>query len=270
MSHENLKFNLNIRKNRELRKNEDWLWQPILATEYMGTFFMVYISINKVENVTVINDRGKKQTITSVNCKFRIQNFRGSIKMGFPKGAQPNVIEEIDRNCKLQENCFCKNKGYHYTIELPIKPFESRDILDSEPTLTFPNGFFGGKTIFETEPIYQDIDKSIFDPENPNDSKFIHPLYMFREGDNIQHIYYKKNEVPILEKTPENECEKLVIKDELIGGPYDCNILKETHFDKNTIDIQVSTVKKVNCKGPHGIGTNGSPTCDAKRTEVFG
>ncbi|MFK8059969.1 MAG: hypothetical protein AB8B78_07755 [Polaribacter sp.] len=232
--HQKLKFNVSVKKLNE--------WQPIIATEYIGTFYMVYIKL--CENI-----QGKDQN-TSVKCKFYIQNYRGSIKMGL--GDVNNIVLKPENR---------KKEGFDYTLEIPVIPFHHCNETEEEKNLVFPLGIKPGNTIFETEIIHQELPKSIFNTDNLQNSKFIHPLYCFREGDNMNHIYYKKN---ISERNNEG---KNVQSSEITGGFYDKKPLNNTQTSTE-ITVKQKDTRNFN-ETEIGFGAKHSPTCDAKRTDII-
>ncbi|MCK8521972.1 hypothetical protein M0D21_10365 [Aquimarina sp. D1M17] len=217
--HENLRFNLKPKKLNE--------WQPIIATEYIGTFYMIYIKF--LEELKQSNNGDYH-----VNCKFHLQNFRGAITMG--------IDYEYSDLLKAKKT----SVPFDYMLKIPVSPFlKNSENEDDYPTIkmTFSEGLInkeinGHPFKLETEIMYRNLPKCLFNPYNIKESAFLHPLYLFREGENIQHIYYNKNTDQGVQVT---------------GGKYDVNRASNNNNSQN----------------PTHFGTNGSPTCDAKISEII-
>ncbi|WP_420570879.1 hypothetical protein [Kordia sp.] len=96
MAHENLRFNLDTSSDK---------YQPIFGNQELGTFFMIYMQIISYKQVEY-----SPGIIThSYEVKFKIQNFRGAITMGF------NGVPTIN-----------SNTGHDIQIKLPVSPFSSK------------------------------------------------------------------------------------------------------------------------------------------------
>ncbi|WP_103070794.1 hypothetical protein [Aquimarina sediminis] len=207
--HENLRFNLKLEKLND--------WQPVIATEYIGTFYMVYIRF-----ISTIKEHSGGEH--SAKCQFYLQNYRGPITFGLDHSKKDDFAAH-----KLSDDMF------DYRLNIPISIFEKNPDPDQAKefegipvvNLVFTSGLYEKNTI-ETEVIYRDPPSNIFNPHDLKNSKFLHPLYQFREGENIQHIHYKK-----------------YLKD----------------------GTSVAIRSKYDPK--EGYGTIGSPTCDAKISEII-
>ena len=176
---------------------------------------MLYIKILEIEL------SGGSSISKDIKCQFYLQNYRGPIKMGLGDMRELEVVP-VNFN----------TKGFNYIIHVPVTPFHNNN-KSTIRTLTFQDGFNPNITIFETEIKYGKLPSDIFNSKDLVNSRFIHPLYCFREGDNMQHIYYKKNKED---------------SHDIFGGNFDETPIPEAQG---------------------GWGTILSPTCDAKRTDVI-
>ena len=227
--HQNLKFNLSLTKKQK--------WQPIMATEYIGTFYMIYIKINDL----IIDSN---ENIIGLKSQFYLQNYRGAIKMGLNIGNSKNSGNNETKIYSIPRDF--EKDGVHYEVPLSVTPFHNCD-ESAEIAIIFDNGIEINKTIFEVEVVYSELPQEIFNPSELDKSRYIHPLYCFREGDNMQHIYYKKNIGDV---------------SEVYGGYYDERKMEDSDTSAKIRIHENST--------PSFSGSKFSPTCDAKRTDIIG
>ncbi|UOY05378.1 hypothetical protein L0P88_15640 [Muricauda sp. SCSIO 64092] len=229
--HENLRFNIKPSKIND--------WQPILATEYIGTFYMIYIKF--------LEEPQKIEDTWVAPCQFFLQNWRGSITMGLYCGE--NECKNVEKYLKTEIGLAnTEALGYSFRIHVSVKPFYNENQESPIIQLNFGNEF-GERIKFETEVDYYDPPKDIFDPDDVSSSKFLHPLFLFREGDNIQHVYYRKDD----EDTDTSVT---------TGGNYD-------RYRVNVIEGRPVNLSEKGNKPGLFLGTKNSPTCDAKRSEII-
>jgi hypothetical protein len=196
---------------------------------------MVYIKFLEVP------DKKEGSDNYTAACKFWLQNYRGPITMGlYPK--------EHDRDTfgfNLDDFFFVKDsqeeEDISFNLFISVKPFYKNDesdkvVIDFGPTLV-------KGTKFETEIQYLEPPKEIFDPTDLDNSQYLHPLFLFREGDNIQHTYYRKD------------------------LPHNKSFMIEARYDPKKIDGTLKPAQPLATRPPM-LMTLGSPTCDAKRSEI--
>jgi len=164
MAHENLKFKLDIRNNND--------FQPILGSQDYGTFYMVYVKINNYENFT--NSDGYEQH--TYDCDFRIQNFIGDITIGFgdffPNFSFASALDS--------------NDPVHASFNITISPFNT-NVLIKNRKIDLHRPIESGmiiKTQFRRSP----PDINLYDPLNPNNSKYLNPYRFIRDGEDYIEI----------------------------------------------------------------------------------
>lgn len=176
MAHENLKFNLKLK----FEKNpKDKKWQPIYGAQHHGTFYMIYIKFNSKSTGT----KEDKTTFYKYNCSFRIQNYRGAITMGL--SGKPSLKHGFDNHHKsdvmylnIDVTPFTKN-DYINDVELKESNQLTKDlVLVSKVNCTPPpeNIFSNkGKNI---KTIHKNLDNSIY----------IDPYQYTRDGDHFREV----------------------------------------------------------------------------------
>lgn len=166
MAHENLKFKLDLNDNKE--------WQPILGAQEFGTFFMVYIRFNKVENMA--NELGVD--VVRYNCSFRLQNFDGAITIGFcgkPKiSINPDKNDEISTYINLPLGCFVFKELEDIVEDLPL------EIPTHKPLMTLYTVRVPNNTDTKNQKFYN--------ADKPMTSQFLHPYKYERDGDGAYEI----------------------------------------------------------------------------------
>ncbi|MDC7995774.1 hypothetical protein [Altibacter sp. HG106] len=165
MAHENLKFKLHLDDYQE--------WQPILGSQDFGTFYMVYIKFEKYENEE--NQFGVDEH--RYTCKFRIQNFKGPVTIGFvgkPTIGHADKIktdDDIHVYIDIQLGCFVYNEYSENTIKLD-KPIPRNRPLMTRYTMRLPDSV----TMMDTK-------QEFYNANDPMKSPFLYPYKYERDGD---------------------------------------------------------------------------------------
>jgi hypothetical protein len=166
--HENLKFNLqpNILND----------WQPILSSQVYGTFYMVYIQFIKHEEPT------EEKNYHTYYCKYKLQNFRGAITIGFIDEPRINVLPESQYDIK---------DPIDYSFDIKISPFNNNcdtKILEHrlESKISIPN------KIFNAEVLVADPPQFMYQKNNPDQALYLHPDQYKRDGEDYMEICYRK------------------------------------------------------------------------------
>lgn len=177
MAHENLKFSFRLKEINN--------WQPIAGTQDHGTFYMVYLRINRIYSET--NDFGI--LMNRIDCDFKLQNFKGAITMGLVGIPTLEILSKDER----------KMKGDHQgdvVISLNIAPFHKNDLLSNiilsheleiEPGMTLEAKYQLLNPQLVT--LYEDgTSKPIYDSKNPDESAYLNPVHFERDGDEYLEI----------------------------------------------------------------------------------
>ncbi len=166
--HENLKFNLqpNILND----------WQPIISSQLYGTFYMVYIQFIKHVKPT------EEKNYHTIYCKYKLQNFRGAITLGFIDEPRINATPEDDFNSK---------DPIDYKFDIKISPFNNNcdtKIIEHkiETDISTPN------KIFNADVLVADPPKFMYIKEFPDEALYLHPDQYKRDGEDYMEITYKK------------------------------------------------------------------------------
>jgi len=155
MAHENLKFPLSISRTRE--------WQPILASQDFGTFYVVYIKINS--SGSRINE--VENTEYYYNCDFKIQNFVGAVTMGLTGTPDINIAAYPDYS--------------NLDITINIAPFNTNfDITNRELILENP---IEKDMIIQTVYGVDKVPSTLFNSADPDNSAYLNPHTIIRDGD---------------------------------------------------------------------------------------
>lgn len=167
MAHQQLKFQFNPKKD---------IWQPVLGAQAHGTFFMAYMKIIDFDQHNQNSDGKYEYT-----CHFKLQNFRGAITHGLNDIiSETNIISEegvVDEN---------ENNKELVEIVMQVKPFFKQDELHNI-VLKFDKKI--EKEMLAT--INLELlapDRSLFDPNNLDNSLYINPYTHFRDGDEYQEV----------------------------------------------------------------------------------
>lgn len=170
MAHENLKFRVVLDE-----KNE---WQPIFGSQDYGTFYMVYIKI-KGQSVKK-NETGKKSY--KYTCDFKLQNYRGQITMGFKKGYIPELTTPTGHEPD--------GEGVQMFLNIEIVPFTVNEELN-DITLEQTTPLKKGMTV-QTNFIQGVPPKDLYDPKNPEKSRYLNPYRFVRDGEAYSEISARK------------------------------------------------------------------------------
>lgn len=188
MSHEALKFNVHTKDQTK--------WQPIVGCQDYGTFYMVYIKFTNYE---------EKDDLFYYSAEFKLQNYNGSITMGFD-GA-PELIELDDQQKKDREEellKIMKSEGItdeneqqrllkehriDFYLKLKVKPFD----LDFHipKTALQPTSKKLSDCILETDCIRMQPPFNLYDQNRPQQSKYINPYHYARAGDETHIVGFK-------------------------------------------------------------------------------
>ncbi|AOW19534.1 hypothetical protein [Urechidicola croceus] len=164
MAHENLKFRLKI----DLKDT----WQPIYGAEHHGTFYMIYVKINKYE--VIKNEYGIE--VHSHNWDFRLQNYRGNITMGLVD--TPSLKFSKDE----KETQF----GEILNINLSVKPFIKNDIISNcnlNVEKVIPKNMIAVTNVMLLNPPIE-----LYNPKDLDNSLYINPYSHFRDGDHFNEV----------------------------------------------------------------------------------
>ena len=164
MAHENLRFRLNVEDRND--------YQPVLASQDYGTFYLVYAKITSYEQVETDGIQ-KHQYVFD----FKLQNFRGNITMGF---VDSNDDEHTTFSLGKSNT---KNRILFGDYELVVKVAPFR--VSSEIT---------GVTFILDEPLEkghiirtnlgrQKPPKELYLSDNPDASRYLNPYRFSRDGD---------------------------------------------------------------------------------------
>lgn len=121
MAHENLKFKIDTKSDQ---------WQPIFGNQELGTFFMIYM---KIKEKLIIEKKGVKSY--KYTLKFKIQNFRGDITIGFGDDLSMKATEvENDFIIRASLVPFSEKFKYRYNYRTS-KEISKGHIIDSLATV---------------------------------------------------------------------------------------------------------------------------------------
>ncbi|QNM86297.1 hypothetical protein H9W90_04020 [Polaribacter pectinis] len=168
MAHENLKFRLDLNERND--------WQPILATQEFGTFFMVYIKFKDF-----IEENNQGLSIKSYKCDFKLQNFKGDITIGFSNNTPILTYPDGTRPYDNELNAY---------INIVIQPFNlNHEINDCNLIVTQP---LEKGLILQT--YYDRVNPpiNISDPLHPEKSLYLNPNKLIRDGEFYSEISTRK------------------------------------------------------------------------------
>ncbi len=142
MAHQNLKFRLHL--------NDSVEWQPIYAGQDFNTFYVVYV---KFMNLIEDSDSLMGNLTASYRCKFRIQNFRGAVSIGFSK--EPKLYKVKDKEFTINIEIFLK--AFHFNeyskeIDFPfVEKIDRSKLLKTKVSLDLPAGMYNKKKPIESD-----------------------------------------------------------------------------------------------------------------------
>ena len=171
MAHENLKFALQLD-----RKD----WQPIMGAQDYGTFYMVYI---RIKNYQKQEEDGVSAHTYTVD--FKLQNFTGPITMGLtgsPLLSFEDITQTVDE--KSQTTRWAK-------IKIDITPFTvNNEIIDYKLIAT--------EALSKGSPLAVIYNRQlppahIYNPNDLDNSVYLNPHAILRDGDDYMDIALRKN-----------------------------------------------------------------------------
>lgn len=180
MAHENLKFPLSLEKNDT--------WQPIYGGQHHGTFYMIYIKIHTYEKI----EMSKEKPGYSLECSFRLQNFRGAITIGL---AEFNNHQFTDEGTETEPEPVLN-------FNLKVKPFKKRDYLEKvRIPLEKPinSGLIAVFNVFILPP-----PDCLFDPNDLDNSTYINPYSHLRDGDQYTDVAFRRSGTDEPFRSPED------------------------------------------------------------------
>jgi len=164
MAHENLRFRLNVEDRED--------YQPILASQDYGTFYLVYAKITSYEKVKM-NGIEKHQYIFD----FKLQNFRGDITMGFVD----NNEDEHKTFSLGRTNTNNRILFGDYELVVKVAPFKiSSEITGITFVLDEP---LKKDDIIRTNLGRQKPPKELYLSDHPDESRYLNPYRFSRDGD---------------------------------------------------------------------------------------
>jgi hypothetical protein len=182
MAHENLRFRLDLEDRKE--------YQPILASQDYGTFYLVYAKITSYEKVEVNGIEKHRYWFD-----FKLQNFRGCITMGF---VDSNEDEHKTFSLGRTKS---KNRILYGDFELVVKvaPFRvSSEITQVPLDLNEPlqKGHIIRTNLGRMKP-----PKELYLSEAPDEARYLNPYRFERDGDEYLEIATRHfgREVPFKE-----------------------------------------------------------------------
>lgn len=168
MAHEELKFKIDLKE-----KND---YQPILGSQDYGTFYMVYIRIIDYKSFT--NDFGITQH--NYTCDFKLQNFRGEVTMGFSNQTPSiNFIENPE-----------VNDGIDVVLNITVAPFSLN--IELLNIVIETDKQIKQNMILETNFERKSPPADLYDPINPEKSKYLNPNRFIRDGEDFTEISTRK------------------------------------------------------------------------------
>ena len=182
MAHENLRFRLNLEDRKD--------YQPIMASQDYGTFYLVYVKITSYEKIQVDGQEKHKYLFD-----FKLQNFRGNITMGFVD--DPNDKDTTFSLGRTKSN----NRIFFGDFELVVKvaPFRvSPEINNVEFILDEP---LQKDHIIRSKLGRMKPSKDLYLSDNPDKSRYLNPYRFSRDGDEYLEISTRvfETEHPFLE-----------------------------------------------------------------------
>ncbi|WP_442847281.1 hypothetical protein [Leeuwenhoekiella sp. H156] len=165
MAHENFKFKLDLTDTSN--------WQPLLGSQDFGTFYMIYIKINKVEDV---------QDSQNIDCDFCLQNFRGQITIGFAQKPELNIPDEGDTEEQID--------AY---LNLSVEPFSLNHEIKNH-TLK-PKNRLVSDMVLATNIDVDIPNNTLYDPKRPDKSKYLDPSSFWRDGENYTQLSTRKYKI---------------------------------------------------------------------------
>lgn len=155
MAHENLKFPLSLNRPGE--------WQPILASQDFGTFYVVYIKFN--DSGSRVNEA--ENTEHYYNCDFKLQNFVGAVTMGLTGTPDINIAPYQDYS--------------NLDIKINVAPFNTNfEIIDKDLILENP---IEKEMVIQTVYNVDSVPSSLFNNADPDNSAYLNPHTIIRDGD---------------------------------------------------------------------------------------
>ncbi|WP_378177171.1 hypothetical protein [Aquimarina sp. SS2-1] len=166
MAHENLKF--------VIRLEDLDVWQPVFGSQDYGTFYMIYIKINSIQDIPA--QGGSSNTFYLYNCDFKLQNYRGAITMGLSGSPDMNFEDSVD--------------GVDVFLNISVSPFlVNNEILNEDIILNSP--LEAGMTL-QTNFTLNPPPQHLFDPSNPDKSVYLNPYRLIRDGEAYSEISTRK------------------------------------------------------------------------------
>lgn len=169
MAHENLRFRINL--------NDYSDYQPILASQDYGTFYLIYIRITSHQKIKVDGIEKHKYM-----CDFKLQNFRGAITMGF---IDDNEDEERTFDLGPSRSNDRIRYGDHELI-VKVAPFRLSSEIFQEPLIVDKPLSRGD--IIRTKLSRLKPPKDLYLSEEPEKSRYLNPYRFQRDGDEFQEI----------------------------------------------------------------------------------
>lgn len=164
MAHENLKF--------VIRLEDRNVWQPVFGSQDFGTFYMIYIKIKDIQEIT-----GEDNTpFFLYTCDFKLQNYRGAITMGLTGSPDMKIESSVE--------------GVDAFLNVSVSPFHvNNEILDENIILRSPLQV--GMTL-QTNFTLNAPPQHLFDPANPDKSVYLSPYRLIRDGEAYSEISTRK------------------------------------------------------------------------------